>query len=212
MYSLKSRNQELNTHVNSFIDIFYQPKKMFWWRIILLSLLGLSSLIKDYQYYGLSLEYWFTWTPIIVIIAGILTINFQSSYLGSMTYQYRYHDTPFQIARKFADFEYAPLISGLERKLNYGKRACQKSYIVFFASLIGLLSLVGGKAIIWQTIVAEKTQYMFLSVYVSLILSLVLVAVIASISILARKRQVELMELSFFWIKSASTLKYIPNL
>lgn len=212
MYSLRSRNQELNTYINSFIDSFYQPKKMFWWRIILLSLFGLFSLIKDHQYYGFNLEYWFSWTPILVIIAGILTINFQSSYLGSLTYQYRCYDTAFQIARRFTDFEYAPLIKGLERKLHHGKRICQKSYIIFVSLLIGLVSLIGSKAIIWQTIVAEKTQYIFLSVYISLILSLVLVALIASISIVARKRQVELIELSLFWIKSASTLKYIPNL
>lgn len=209
MCYFRSKNQELNTYINSFIDINYQPKKMFWWRILILCLFGLLSFIKDYQYYSFSLEYWLSWTPLLVIIASILTINLQSLYLGSMCYQYRHHDTSFQIARKFPDIEYSPLISGLERKLRDRKRIYYKSYAILFSLLIGLISLISSKSIIWQTIVAENIQYLVLSIYIFLVLALVLVALITSISIVARKRQAELIELSLFWIKSASSLKYI---
>ncbi len=209
MYYLHSKNQELNTYINSFLEIHYQPKKMFCWRILVICILGLFLVVKDYQYYGLSLDYWFAWTPILVVIAGILTINFQSLYLGSMSYQYRHHDTVFQIARRFPDLEYSPLINGLERKLQKTKSFCNQSCSILFLLLIGLLSLIGSKAIIWQTIVTEKTQYVAVSIYVFLIITLVLVALRGSISLVARKRQVELIELSLFWIKCASTLKYI---
>ena len=209
MYFIHSKNQEFNTYINSFLKIHYQPIKMFWWRILVLCILGLFLVVKDYQYYELSLEYWFAWTPILVVIAGILTINFQSLYLGSMSYQYRHHDTAFQIARRFSDLEYSPLINGLERKLQKRKSFCRQSFIILLSLLIGLLSLIGSKEIIWQIIVTEKTQYVVLSIYVFLILTLVLVALRGSISLVARKRQVELIELSLFWIKCASTLKYI---
>lgn len=209
MYFLRSKNPELNTYINSFIEVFYQPYKMFCWRIFILFLFGLVSLIKDYQYYGLKVEYWFAWTPLLVIIASILTINFQSLYLGSITYQYRYHDTAFQIARKFSDFEYSPLINGLEHKLQKRKRTGKRSYIILLLSLIGLLSLIANKVIIWQTMFIGTTQYIVLLIYVLLILTLVLVALICSISLVAHKRQVELIELALFWIKSASTLRYI---
>lgn len=209
MYSLRSRNQELNTYINSFIELNYQPLNMFCWRISMLCLLGLIFLNQDYQYHSFSFEYWFTWTPILVIIAGILTINFQSLYLGSMCYQYRHHDASFQIARRFSGLEYSPLINGLEMKLKNRKRIYHKSYIFLFSSLIGLLSLMGIKAIFWQTIMAERTQYLALSIHILLILTLILVAISNSISIVAHKRQAELIELSLFWIKSASTLKYI---
>jgi len=60
-----------------------------------------------------------------------------------------------------------------------------------------------------QLIFTENTQYIVTSIYVCLILTLVLSAVLESIALVARKRQLELIELSLFWIKSASTLKYI---
>ena len=100
MCYLRSRNQELNTYINGFIEIHYQLIKMLWWRILILGLYGIVSIIKDYQYYDFRLAYWFTWTPMLVVLSGILTINFQSLYLGSMCYQYRHHDTSFQIASK----------------------------------------------------------------------------------------------------------------
>lgn len=209
MYFLRSRNQELNTYINSFIEINYQPIKMFCWRILILCLLAIVLLVKDYQHYGLSLTHWFAWSPLLVVLAGVLTVNFQSSYLGSMTYQYRYYDTSFQIARRFADFEYTPLINGLEKKLKLRAGACRKSYIILGSLLIGLLSLINSQAIIWQLIFTENTQYIVTSIYVCLILTLVLSAVLESIALVARKRQLELIELSLFWIKSASTLKYI---
>jgi len=132
MYFLRSRNQELNTYINSFIEINYQPIKMFCWRILILCLLA-------------------------IVRAG----------------------------------------------------ACRKSYIILGSLLIGLLSLINSQAIIWQLIFTENTQYIVTSIYVCLILTLVLSAVLESIALVARKRQLELIELSLFWIKSASTLKYI---
>lgn len=209
MHSLRSRNQELNTYINSFIELNYQPVKMLGWRIIVLLLFGIFFIIKNYQNYSFSLEYWFNWSPILAIFAGILTLNFQSLYLGSMCYQYRYHDTAFQIARRFNDFEYAPLIDGVEHKLQNRKALCHRSYIILLFLLIGLLIVLISKAYFWQIFIAGDIQYITLTIYLFLVFILTLAAVLTAISIIVCKRQIELIELSLFWIKSASTLKYI---
>jgi len=126
-----------------------------------------------------------------------------------MSYQYRHHDTSFQIAKRFIQFEYPPLINGLEHKLNYNKLAYQRSYLVLFCLLIILLCLINNNEIIWQTFNFEQSQYLASFVYILLISLLMFTALVGSMFILARKRQVELIELELFWIKSASTLRYI---
>ena len=209
MHSVKSRNIELNTYVNSFIDLQYQPVKMFCWRIVAFSLFIFVAIARDYQSYSLNLEQWFSWSFLLVILPCVLTINFQSLYLGSMSYQYRHHDTPFQIARKFSQFEYSPLINGLEHRLNHNKRTCQRCYVMLFSWLIMLLVLINSKAVLWQIIVPNQTQYIALSIYILSILLLISAAFASSMFILARKRQIELMELAIFWIKSASNLRYV---
>jgi len=50
---------------------------------------------------------------------------------------------------------------------------------------------------------------MILSIYIALMLRTILAAAMLSMFILTSKRQLELLELSLFWIKSASTIKYI---
>ena len=79
--------------------------------------------------------------------------------IWEMSYQYRHHDTSFQIARRFSQFEYPPLINGLEHKLNHHKRACMRSYVLFFSLLIILFILINTKAILWQIILDNQTQY-----------------------------------------------------
>ena len=209
MHSIRSRNQELNTYINSFINLQYQPFRMFCWRIVLFSLLIFMAIARDYQYYSFNLEQWFSWSPFLVALLGLLTINFQSLCLGSMSYQYRHHDTSFQMARRFSQFEYPPLINGLEHKLNHHKRACLRSYFLFFSLLIILFIIINNKTILWQIILYNQTQYIALSIYILLVLLLILIALAGSMFILARKRQVELLELALFWIKAASNLRYI---
>ena len=209
MHSIRSRNQDFNTYINSFIDLQYQPSKMFIWRIISCCLFIFIALIKDYQSYHFNFEYWFVWSPLLAALLCLLTINFQSLYLGSMSYQYRHHDTSFQLARRFAQFEYSPLINGLEHKSNDSKLAYRRSYIVLFSLPIALFALVKNKTIIWQIFSFDRTQYLALSIYIFSILLLISTALVGSLLILARKRQVELIELELFWIKSASTLRYI---
>lgn len=209
MYSLRSKNQKLNSYINSFIDSHYQPIKMLTWRILLLLIFCSLAIIGNYQHYGFYVEYWFNCSPILVIIAGILTLNFQSLIIGSMCYQYRHHDTAFQIARKFADIEYSPLISGIERKLYQRKQFYRKLYFIFSLLLIGLLSLIAIKETIWLTFIVRKFKYTVTVIYVVLACFHILAAIIVSISIIVSKKQVELIELSLFWLKSASALKYI---
>jgi len=209
MHSIKSRNLELNTYINSFIDLQYQPIKMFSWRIMLLSLFVLIAIAKDYQNYYFNLKLWFSWSPILVAILCLLTLNYQSLCLGTMSYQYRHHDTPFQVAKEFPQFEYSSLINGLEHKLNYNKRACNRSYLVLFSLLIILLGIINSKAILWQVASSETWQHITLSIYALTVFLLLLTAIIGSMFILTRKRQIELMELALFWIRSASNLRYV---
>lgn len=209
MHSLKSRNAELNAYMNNFLDLHYQPTKMFWWRILTLTFLGLISIIRDYQDYGFSFEQWFTWMPIFVLLSGLLTLNFQSLYLGSMSFQYRHHDTVFVLAKKFAQFDYSPLIQGLENKLANRKLACTRSQLMLVLIFLGVLGVLRNKAILGQLFANEPIQLMALSIYIALMLGTILIVGMLSIFILTSKRQLELMELSLFWIKSASTIKYI---
>jgi hypothetical protein len=209
MHSLKSRNAELNTYMNNFLDLHYQPQKMFWWRILILCLWGVRSIIGDYYYYGFGFEQWFTWTPSFILFAGLLTINFQSLCLGSMSFQYRHHDTAFVIARRFVDFDYLPLIQGLENKLSNRKRACNRSQMMLVLLLAGVFALIKSKVILGQLLMNEQIQLMVLSIYIALMFGTILATAMLSIFILTSKRQLELLELSLFWIKSASTIKYI---
>ncbi|MEL6928295.1 MAG: hypothetical protein AAFO95_06655 [Cyanobacteria bacterium J06600_6] len=165
--------------------------------------------IRDYQNHQFHLENWFTWSSLFLGFLCVLTLNFQSLYLGSMSYQYRHHDTPFQIARLFSQFEYAPLINGLEHKLNYYKRTCTRVYPVLFALLVALQLLVGSKFILWQIFLNHQAQYIASFIYGLLVLILISAACASSIFISARKRQIELMELALFWIKAASNLRYV---
>jgi|GEM_PF-3298443 len=209
MHSVRSKNREFNTYINSFINLQYQPLKMLVWRTLTLALFIILFLIRDYKSYHFDFEYWFAWSPLLVAFSCLLTLNFQSLCLGSMSYQYRHHDTSFQIAKRFIQFEYPPLINGLEHKLNYNKLAYQRSYLVLFCLLIILLCLINNNEIIWQTFNFEQSQYLASFVYILLISLLMFTALVGSMFILARKRQVELIELELFWIKSASTLRYI---
>jgi len=209
MQCVKSRNRELNTYINSFMELQYQPVKMFSWRIVVFSLFVFLEIAIDYQHYNFNIEQWFSWSPFIVSLLCLFTINFQSLCLGSMSYQYRHHDTPFQVAREFPQFEYPPLINGLEHRLNHNKHVCRRSYLVLFSLPIILLTLINSKAVFLSIIFSEPTQYIALSIYTSLVLLLISIALAGSIFILARKRQIELMELGLFWIKSASNLRYI---
>ncbi len=209
MHSLKSRNAELNSYINNFLDIHYQPQKMLWWRVLLLSLVGLILFIKDYQTYDFRFEQWFAWTPLFILFAGFLTLNFQSLWLGSISFQYRHHDTAFVIARKFSAFNYSALINGLESKLENRKRACNRVQLMLFLLLIGVLGIINARAILWQLIFNEQIQIIAFSVYIAAIMGIILAAAIASMFILTYKRQLELLELSLFWIKLASTIKYM---
>lgn len=209
MHSLKSRNAELNAYMNNFLDLHYQPTKMFWWRILILALLGLVSITRDYQDYGFNFEQWFAWMPIFVFLSGLLTLNFQSLCLGSMSFQYRHHDTVFVLAKRFAQFDYSPLIQGLENKLANRKLACTRSQLMLVLIFLGVLGVLRNKAILGQLFANEPIQLMALSIYIALMLGTILIAGMLSIFILTSKRQLELMELSLFWIKSASTIKYI---
>ena len=209
MHSIRSRDRELNTYINSFIDLQYRPLKMFGWRIALFSVFMFVAIARDYQYYKFDLEQWFSWSPLLVAILCLLTINFQSLYLGSMSYQYRHHDTSFQIARRFSQFEYSPLIKGLEHKLNHNKRASLRSFLFLFSLSIVLLGFINSKAIFLTIVLPNQTRYIALSIYIVSILLLISTALAGSMFILARKRQVELLELSLFWIKAASNLRYI---
>jgi hypothetical protein len=209
MHSLKSRNTELNTYMNNFLDLHYQPLKMFWWRLLLLAFLGLISIIRDYQDYGFSFEQWFTWVPVFVLLSGLLTLNFQSLCLGTMSFQYRHHDTVFVLAKKFAEFDYSPLIQGLENKLINRKLACNRSQLMLGLIFLGILGILKNKIILAQLFANEPMQLIVLSIYIALMLGTILSAGILSIFILTSKRQLELMELSLFWIKSASNIKYI---
>jgi hypothetical protein len=209
MHSLKSRNTELNTYMNNFLDLHYQPLKMFWWRLLLLAFLGLISIIKDYQDYNFSFEQWFTWIPVFVLLSGLLTLNFQSLCLGTMSFQYRHHDTVFVLAKRFADFDYLPLIQGLEKKLNNRKRACNRSQLMLGLIFLGVLGVLKNNIILGQVFANESMQLMASSIYIALMLGTILSTGMLSIFILTLKRQLELMELSLFWIKSASTIKYI---
>lgn len=209
MHSLKSRNVELNTYMNNFLDLHYQPLKMFWWRILTLTLLGLISIIRDYQDYGFNFEQWFSWIPIFVLFSGLLTLNFQSLCLGSMSFQYRHHDTVFVLAKRFAEFDYSPLIQGLENKLTNRKITCNRSQIMLGLIFLGALGVFQNKIILGQLFTSEPIQLMTISIYIALMLGTILLVGMLSIFILTSKRQLELMELSLFWLKSASTIKYI---
>lgn len=209
MHSLKSRNTELNTYINSFLNIHYQPQKMLWWRVGVLLVFGLGGIVMDYQHYDFTVEQWFSWTPLFVLLAGFLTLNFQSLYLGSMSFQYRYHDTVFVIARRFSTFNYASVIQGLENKLANRRNLCQRSQISLVFLFIGILGLVKGRVFLWPLIVNQGTQSIVYLVYMIAIISIISVSAIASILILKYKRQLELLELSLFWIKLASSIKYI---
>lgn len=209
MHSLKSRNAELNDYINNFLDLHYQPTKMFWWRILTLTLLGLVSIIRDYQDYGFSFEQWFAWIPIFVLLSGLLTLNFQSLCLGSMSFQYRHHDTVFVLAKRFAEFDYYPLIQGLENKLANRKLIHNRSQLMLMLIFLGVLGVLRNKIILEQLFADESIQLMALSIYIALMLGTILIVGMLSILILSSKRQLELMELSLFWIKSASTIKYI---
>lgn len=209
MQCIRSRDRELNTYINSFMKLQYQPARMFSWRIMLFSLFALVAIARDYQHYNVNLEQWFSWSPLLVAISCLMTLNFQSLYFGSMSYQYRHHDTPFQVAREFPQFEYSPLINGLEHRLNRNRRTCQHSYIVLFILPIVLLTLINSKATLLSIAFLERTQYIALSIYILLVLLLISISLAGSIFILARKRQIELMELALFWLKSASNLRYV---
>lgn len=211
MYSIRSKDRELNTYINSFIEKQYQPVKMFGWRIILLALFIVIAAIRDYQNYQLDFDSWFSWTPALAAVLCLLTLNFQSLYLGSMSYQYRHHDTPFQIARKFSQFEYDPLIDGLGHKLKYYQRTCKRIYFILFALPVSLQILVNSKIMLWQISFASKSHYIFLSIYIFLVLSLIAIALASSLFISLRKRQIELMALALFWLESASNLRYIDQ-
>jgi hypothetical protein len=208
MHSLKSRNAELNAYINNFLELHYQPSKMFWWRILILALFGLMSIIRDYQDYGFSFEQWFVWMPIFILFSGLLTLNFQSLCLGTMSFQYRHHDTVFVLAKRFAEFDYSPLIQGLENKLANRKLACKRSQLMLALILLGVLGVLRNKIILGQLFANEPMQ-LIVSIYIALMLGTILIVGILSIFILTSKRQLELMELSLFWIKSASTIKYI---
>lgn len=209
MYALKSRNAELNAYINNFLDLHYQPTKMLWWRILILCCWGLVFTIQDYQYHGFYLQQWFSWTPFFILVAGLLTINFQSLYLGSMSFQYRHHDTAFVIARKFLEFDYALLIRGLENKLTSRKLACRRSQMMMVLLLVGVLILIRSKLILWQLFANGQIQLLFLFSYITLMLSAIFLAAMGSFFILTSKRELELLELSLFWLKLASTIKYI---
>jgi hypothetical protein len=209
MHSLKSRNAELNAYINNFLDLHYQPTKMFWWRILTLTLLGLISIIRDYQDYGFSFEYWFTWMSIFVLLSGLLTLNFQSLCLGSMSFQYRHHDTVFVLAKRFAEFDYSPLIQGLENKLANRKLACNRSQMILLLIFLAVLGVLRNKTILGLLFVDGSMQLIALSIYIALMLGTILIVGMLSIFILTSKRQLELLELSLFWIKSASSIKYI---
>ena len=209
MHSLKSRNCELNSYINTFLDAHYQPGKMLWWRIAGLCSVGLIALVKDYQTYQFAVEHWFTWTPIYVLLAGLLTINFQSLYLGSMSFQYRQQDTAFTIARQFSDFDYPPLVRGMTEKLTRRNQICNRYYLILISLFVGVRGLLWIRLFLLPSTVEHSVQYLIPSVYAAVMLAIVLAAAIASISILIQKRQLELLELSLYWIESASSLKFI---
>ena len=209
MHSLKSRNCELNSYVNTFLDAHYQPGKMLWWRIVALCSLGLIFLVKDYQAYQFAVEHWFTWSPIYILLAGLLTINFQSLYLGSMSFQYRQQDTAFTIARQFSDFDYPPLVRGMKEKLTQRNQICNRCHLILISLFVGVHALLWTRLFFLPSAIEESVQYLICSVYVMVMLAIVLMAAIASIVILIQKRQLELLELSLFWIESASGLKFI---
>ncbi|MEL6494044.1 MAG: hypothetical protein AAFQ41_02840 [Cyanobacteria bacterium J06623_7] len=209
MHSLKSRNYELNSYINTFLDAHYQPGKMLWWRIVTLSSLGLTFLIRDYRAYQFALEHWFAWTPVFTILTGFLTIDFRSLYLGSMSFQYRQQDTAFTIARQFAAFDYPPLVRGMSDKLTRCKQICNRFYLVLMVLFVGVRMILWLRPWFLPTIVENSSQYLIHSIYTVTILGLVLAAAIASGAILIQKKQLELLELSLFWIESASSLKFI---
>ena len=209
MHSLKSRNCELNSYINDFLDAHYQPSKMLWWRIIALCSLGLFFIVRDYQAYQFAVEHWFAWTPIYVLFAGLLTINIQSLYLGSMSFQYRQQDTAFTIARQFSDFDYPPLVRGMKEKLTRRNQICNRYYLILISLFVGVRGLLWVRAFFLASVVEHSAQYLVYSVYVAIMLAIAVTSAIAGVAILIQKRQLELLELSLFWIESASSLKFI---
>ena len=209
MHSLKSRNCDLNSYINTFLDVHYQPGKMLWWRIVGLCSLGLVFLIKDYQMYQFAMEHWFAWIPIYILLTGLLTINFQSLYLGSMSFQYRQHDTAFTIARQFSNFNYPPLVRGMKEKLRIQNLVCNRYYLILILLLIGVRVILWMRLFFLSLAIEHSVQHLAASVYVVMMLAAATIAAIVSIEILIQKRQLELLELSLFWIESASSLKFI---
>ncbi len=175
----------------------------------LLSILCIFFIVRDYQIYHFNVEYWFSWISYLIITLCLLTINYQSLYLGSLKYQYLHYDTPFEIARIFPQAKYAFLIKHLERRLKFGERGYYTAKIIFVLLLLVAFILAQNQVSLSTLFTSFVGQPIIFIAHVLLMFTLIALSLAASIFILVRQREMELLELSHFWIKSASFLKYI---